>query len=79
MKRSLPKIDFKIHGYDTIKNDLQLVPPNLTKHDIHFLIGDDLCSDHLLIEIATDAQPHRNMHTKPTGYKLDQTDREVFE
>ena len=52
---------------------------NLTKHDIQFLIGDNLGSDHLPIEISIDAQPHRNTHTNPIRYKFDQTDREVFE
>ena len=51
--------------------------PNLTKHDIQFLIGDDL--DHLPTEMPIDAQPHRNTHTNPIGYKFDQSDREVFE
>ena len=36
-------------------------------------------SDHLPIEIATDAQPHRNIHINPIRYKFNQTDREVFE
>ena len=36
-------------------------------------------SDHLPIEIAIDAQPHRNIHTNPIRYKFNQTDREVFE
>ena len=36
-------------------------------------------SDHLPIEIAIDAQPHRNIHTNPIKYKFNQTDREVFE
>ena len=52
---------------------------NLTKHDIQFLIGDNLGSDHLPIEISIDAQPHRNTHTNPIRHKFDQTDREVFE
>ena len=55
------------------------ISPNLTEHDIQFLIGDDLGSDHLPIEISIDAQPHRNTHTNPVWYKFDQTDREVFE
>ena len=58
---------------------MAFISPNLTKHDIQFLIGDDLSSDHQLIEISIDAQPHRNILTNPTGYKFDQTDREVFE
>ena len=49
------------------------------KYDIQFLTGDDLGSDHLPIEIATDAQPHRNTHINPVRYKFNQTDREVFE
>ena len=54
------------------------ISPNLTKHGIQFLIGDDLDSDHLSIEISIDAQPHRNTHTYPIWYKFDQIDREVF-
>ena len=45
----------------------------------NFLIGDDLGSDHLPIEISIDAQPHTNIHTNPIRYKFNQTDREVFE
>ena len=59
--------------------DMAFISPNLSKHDIQFLIGDDLGSDHLPIEIAIDAQPHRNIHTNPVRYKFNQTDREVFE
>ena len=59
--------------------DMAFISPNLTEHDIQFLIGDDLGSDHLPIEISIDAQPHRNTHTNPIRYKFDQTDREVFE
>ena len=58
---------------------MAFISPNLTKHDIQFLIGDDLGSDHLPIEISIDAQPHRNIHTNPIMYKFNQTDREVFE
>ena len=32
--------------------DMAFISPNLTKHDIQFLIGDDLDSDHLPIEIS---------------------------
>ena len=53
--------------------------PNLSKHDIQFLTGDDLGSDHLPIEIAIDTQPHRNTHINPVRYKFNHTDREVFE
>ena len=42
--------------------DMAFIPPNLTKHDIQFLIGDDLGNDYLPIEISIDAQPYRN-HT----------------
>ena len=35
--------------------DMAFISPNLTKHDIQFLIGDDLGSDHLLIEISINA------------------------
>ena len=58
---------------------MTFISPNLTKHDIQFLIGDDLGSDHLPIEISIDAQPRRNIHTNPIRYKFNQTDREVFE
>ena len=57
---------------------MAFISPNLTKHDIQFLIGDDLSSDHNPIEISIDAQPHRNIHTNPIRHKFDQTDREVF-
>ena len=50
--------------------DMAFISPNLTKHDIQFLIGDDLGSDHLPIGISIDAQHHRNIHTNPTGYKF---------
>ena len=46
--------------------DMAFISPNLTKHGIQFLIGDDLCSDHLGTEITIDAQLHRNSHTNPT-------------
>ena len=60
--------------------DMAFVSPNLAKHDIQFQIGDDLGSDHLPIEISIDAPSHRNSHTvNHTKYKVDQTDREVFE
>ena len=59
--------------------DMAFTSPNLTKQDIQFLIGDDLGSNNLSIEISIDAQPQRNTHTNPIGYKFDQTDREVFE
>ena len=59
--------------------DMAFASLNLSKHDIQFLIGDDLGSDHLPIEIAIDTPPHRNTHINPVRYKFDQTDREVFE
>ena len=59
--------------------DMAFISPNLTKHNIQFLIGDDLGSDHLPTEIPINAQSHRNTHTNPIRYKFDQTDREVFE
>ena len=58
---------------------MAFISPNLSKHDIQLLIGDDLDSDHLPIEIAIDTQPHRNIHSNPVRYKLNLTDREVFE
>ena len=58
---------------------MAFISPNLCKHDIQFLIGDDLGSDYLPIEIAIDTQPHSNIHINPVRYKFNQTDREVFE
>ena len=58
--------------------DMEFISPNLTKHDIQFLTGDDLGSNPLPIEISIDPQPHRNIHTNPVRYKFDETDREVF-
>ena len=57
---------------------MAFISPNITKHDIQFLIGDDLGSDRLPIEISIDAQSHRNIHTNPIRYEFDQTDRQVF-
>ena len=59
--------------------DMAFTLSNLSKHDIQFLIGDDLGSDHLPIEIAIDTQPHRNIHINPVRYKFNQTNQEVFE
>ena len=59
--------------------DMAFILPNLTKHYIEFLTGDDLGSDHLPIEISIDAQPHRNIHNNPIRYKFNQTHREVLE
>ena len=59
--------------------DMAFSSLNLSKHDIQFLIGDDLGSDHLPIEIAIDTPPHRNTQINPVRYKFNQTDREVFE
>ena len=59
--------------------DMSFILPNVTKHDIQLLIGEDLGSDHLPIEISIDTEPHRNIHTNPIRYKFDQTDGEVFE
>ena len=53
--------------------DMAFISPNLTKHDIQFLIGDDLGSDHLPIKISIDVQPHMNTHSNPIRYKFDQT------
>ena len=49
---------------------MAFISQNLSKYDIQFLIGDDLGSDHLPIEIAIDAQPHRNIHTNPISINL---------
>ena len=70
-------LDKRIGNTDIL--DMAFISQNLSKHDIQFLIGDDLGSDNHPIEIATDTQPHRNMQTNPIGYKFNQTDREVFE
>ena len=59
--------------------DMAFISPNLAKHDIQFQIGDDLDSDHLLIEVSIDTPPNRNSSTNHTKYKFVQTDREVFE
>ena len=59
--------------------DMAFISPNLSRHDIQFLIGDDLGSDHLPIEIAIDTQPHRNIRINPVWYKFNQTDLEVLE
>ena len=59
--------------------DMAFITQNLIIHDTQFQIGVDLGSDHLPIEITIDTTPHRNTFTNPTRYKLDQTDREVFE
>ena len=37
--------------------DMAFISPNLTEHEIQFLIGDDLGSDHLLIEISNTLTP----------------------
>ena len=57
--------------------DMAYISPNLARHDIK--IGDDLGSNHLPTEISVDTPPHGNTFTNHTKYKLDQTDREVFE
>ena len=59
--------------------DMAFISPNLSEHDIQFLMGDDLGSDHLPIKIAIDAQPQRNIHINPVRYKFNQSDLEVFE
>ena len=65
---------------NTYISDMTFISPNLTKHDIQFLIGDNnLGSDHLSIEIPIDAQPHRKIDSNLIKYKFDQTDREVLE
>ena len=64
-------LDKRTGNTDTL--DMAFISPNLSKHDIQFLIGDDLGSDHLLTEIAIDAQPHRNIGTytlTPLGINL---------
>ena len=59
--------------------DMAFISRNLSKHNIQFLIGDDLGSDPLPVKITIDAQPHRNIHTNHVRYRFNQTDREVFE
>ena len=63
----------------TYISDIAFVSPNLAKHDIQFLIGDDLGSDHLPTEVSIDAPPYRNSSTNHTRYKFEHTDREVFQ
>ena len=60
-------LDKRIGNTDIL--DMAFISQNLSEHDIQFLIGDDLGSDHLPIEIAIDAQPHRNILT-PLGINL---------
>ena len=57
--------------------DMAFISLNLAKRDIQFQIGDDLGSDHLLIEVSIDAPPHRNSSINHTKYKFDQTDRNI--
>ena len=59
--------------------DMAFILPKWSKHDIQFLIGYDLGSDHLPIEIAIDTPPHRNININRVRYKFSQTDREVSE
>ena len=59
--------------------DFAFISPNLAKRDTPFQIGDDLGNDHLPITVSIDAPPYRNSSTNHTMYKLDQTNREVFE
>ena len=59
--------------------DMAFISPNLSKHDLPFLIGDDLGSDQLPFEIAIDTQFLRNIHINPVRYKFNQTDRELLE
>ena len=37
--------------------DMAFISPKLAKHDIQFQLGDDLCSDHLPIQISIDTLP----------------------
>ena len=48
--------------------DMAFSSPNLSEHDIQFLIGDDLGSDHLPSEIAINTPPHRNTYINPFRY-----------
>ena len=59
--------------------EMAFISKNLAIHDIQFQIGVDLGSNHLPIKISIDKTPHRNTSTNPIKYKLDQTDREVFQ
>ena len=58
------------HTHLDKRADMAFISQNLSKHDIQFLISDDLGCDHLPIEIAIDAQPHRNIHTTLLGINL---------
>ena len=64
---------------DRTSGSTDTLSPNLAKHDIQFQRGDDLGSDHLLIEVSIDAPPHSNSTINHTRYKFDQTYTEVFE
>ena len=55
----------------TGNTDMAFTSPNLAKHEIQFQVSDDLGSDHLPIEISTDAPPHRNSSANHTKYKFD--------
>ena len=57
--------------------DMAFISSNLIKHETQFLIGDDLGSDHLPIDISIDDLPHRNIHTNLIRYKFNQTHRSV--
>ena len=54
--------------------DMAFISRNLSRHNIQFLIGDDLGSDPLPVKIAIHAQPHRNIHTNHVRYRFNQTD-----
>ena len=53
--------------------EIVFISPNLSEHNIQFLIGDDLGRDHLPTEIAIDTQSHRNIHINPVRYNFNQT------
>ena len=50
--------------------DMAFISPNVAKHDIQFQKGEDLGSDHLLIEFSIDVPSHRNSSTNLTSTNL---------
>ena len=56
----------RAHGSTDIL-DMWFISPDLAIHDIH-----------LPIEISIVTTPYRNTTAKPTKYKFEQNDREVF-
>ena len=58
--------------------DMAFILPNLSKHDIQFLIGDDLGSDHLPIEIAIELNLTGTYTLTPLGINLTRLTEKVL-